>query len=86
MPLEPARRLVRQVQSSYDGFAELERVKARLGKWQARIERENFDAEGADCQLSLPLANLQQVSEQLIELGRGRIRLEILDPGHGLRT
>lgn len=63
-------------------FAELARVKARLGKWQACIERECFDAEGADCQLSLPAANLQQVSEQLIELGRGRIRLEILNSDH----
>jgi uncharacterized YigZ family protein len=79
--------LIQRVQARcHIPFAELERVKARLGKWQARIERENFDAEGADCQLSLPLANLQQVSEQLIELGRGRIRLEILDPSHGLRT
>ena len=30
LPLEPARRLVRQVQSSYDGFAELERVIDRM--------------------------------------------------------
>ncbi len=39
LPLEPARRLVRQVQSSYDGFADLERVKAenqRLKQWESR--------------------------------------------------
>ena len=39
LPLEPARRLVRQVQSSYDGFAELERVKGenqRLKQWESR--------------------------------------------------
>ncbi len=39
LPLEPARRLVRQVQSSYDGFAELERVKSenqRLKQWESR--------------------------------------------------
>jgi rod shape-determining protein MreC len=39
LPLEPVRRLARQVQSSYDGFAELERLKAenqRLKQWESR--------------------------------------------------
>ena len=39
LPLDPARRLVRQVQSSYDGFAELERLRGenqRLKQWETR--------------------------------------------------
>ena len=39
LPLDPARRLARQVQSSYDGFAELERLKSdnqRLKQWESR--------------------------------------------------
>lgn len=39
LPLEPAKRLVRQVQSSYDGFSELERLKIenqRLKQWESR--------------------------------------------------
>lgn len=39
LPLDPARRLARQVQSSYDGFAELERLKGenqRLKQWESR--------------------------------------------------
>jgi rod shape-determining protein MreC len=39
LPLDPARRLVRQVQSSYDGFAELERLEhenRRLRQWESR--------------------------------------------------
>jgi rod shape-determining protein MreC len=39
LPFDPARRLVRQVQSSYDGFAELERLKGenqRLRQWESR--------------------------------------------------
>jgi rod shape-determining protein MreC len=39
LPLEPARRLVRQVQSSYDGFAELERVKAENQRLKQRESR-----------------------------------------------
>ncbi len=39
LPFDPARRLARQVQSSYDGFAELERLKGenqRLKQWESR--------------------------------------------------
>ena len=39
LPLDPARRLVRQVRSSFDGFSELERMRAenlRLKQWESR--------------------------------------------------
>lgn len=57
-------------------FAELARVKARLAEWQALLEEERFDAEGAELRLALPAQQLQPVAEQLANLGRGQIRLE----------
>ena len=57
-------------------FAELARVKARLGDWQAQLESESFDAEGAELSLALPKEQLQNAAEQLSNLGRGQIRLE----------
>lgn len=39
VPLEPARRLLRQIQSSYDGFAEVEQLRGevqRLKQWESR--------------------------------------------------
>lgn len=59
-------------------FAELARVKARLGEWQALIEEETFDADGARLQLALPAEHLDEATRQLADLGRGRIRLERL--------
>src|SRR5690606_10416554 len=56
-------------------FAELERVRARLADWQALLEAEHFDAEGAELHLALPQEQLQAAAEQLANLGRGQIRL-----------
>ena len=60
-------------------FAELARVRARLAEWQVTIEREDFDAAGADLLLSLPAERLDAVTRQLAELGRGQIALAALD-------
>lgn len=57
-------------------FAELARVKARLGDWQAQLQAEHFDADGAELHLTLPKAQLQVAAEQLTNLGRGQISLE----------
>ncbi|MDD0841529.1 IMPACT family protein [Pseudomonas sp. Gutcm_11s] len=57
-------------------FAELARVKARLGDWQAQLEAEHFDADGAELHLALPKQQLQVAAEQLANLCRGQIRLE----------
>lgn len=59
LPLDPARRLARQVQSSYDGFAELERLKGennRLKQWESR-------ARDLERKIS-ELANLNKALEQ----------------------
>ena len=69
--------LVRRVEARcHVPFAELARVKARLDSWQAGLEAEVFDAEGAELRLALPSAQLQAVAEQLASIGRGQIRLE----------
>ena len=57
-------------------FAELTRVKARLADWQAVLEEERFDAQGAELRLALPAERLAQAARQLADLGRGQIRLE----------
>lgn len=61
-------------------FAELARVKARLGTWQALVEREDFDADGALLQLTLPGAQFAEAARQLADLGRGRITLQRVEP------
>lgn len=60
-------------------FAELARVKARLDDWQAKLEMETFDAQGACLLLALPASTFDQAKCQLSDLGRGRIHLERLD-------
>lgn len=60
-------------------FAELARVKARLDDWQAMLEMETFDAQGAWLLLALPAMTFDQAKCQLSDLGRGRIHLERLD-------
>lgn len=60
-------------------FAELARVKARLDDWQAMLEMETFDAQGAWLLLALPAPTFDQAKCQLSDLGRGRIHLERLD-------
>lgn len=59
-------------------FAELARVKARLGEWLMVIEQEAFDADGAWLQLALPAERFAEATRQLADLGRGRICLEPL--------
>ncbi|BCR23644.1 IMPACT family protein [Aquipseudomonas alcaligenes] len=57
-------------------FAELARVKARLADWQALLEAEQFDADGAALQLSLPAEQLAPAARQLADLSRGQIHLQ----------
>ncbi|MGL4317157.1 MAG: IMPACT family protein [Pseudomonas sp.] len=59
-------------------FAELARVKARLDEWQALVEREDFDADGAVLQLALPAERVDAARQQLADLSSGRICLESL--------
>ncbi len=72
--------LVQRVQvGCHVPFAELARVKARLAEWQALVEQESFDADGALLQLALPATRLDEARRQLTDLGRGRISLQPLD-------
>ena len=72
--------LVQRVQARcHVPFAELARVKARLAEWQALIEQEVFDADGALLQLALPAKYLDEARQQLADLSRGQIRLEPLN-------
>ena len=61
-------------------FAELARIRARLGEWQVAIDREDFDAGGAALLLSLPAERLDAVTRQLADLSRGQILLAALQP------
>lgn len=71
--------LVQRVQAHcHVPFAELARVKARLDDWQALLEEETFDANGALLHLALPADQLETATHQLADLGRGRIRLQRL--------
>ncbi|MWV17248.1 DUF1949 domain-containing protein [Pseudomonas sp. L-22-4S-12] len=60
-------------------FAELARVKARLGEWLMVIEQEAFDADGAWLNLALPAERFDEAKRQLADLGRGRIALELAE-------
>ncbi len=69
--------LVQRVQARcHVPFAELARVKARLGEWQMDIEQEAFDANGALLHVALPAARLDEATRQLANLGRGQIALQ----------
>ncbi|WPC04456.1 YigZ family protein [Pseudomonas benzenivorans] len=59
-------------------FAELPLLKARLGELQAQLEEERFDASGAELQLALPAARLDELQQWLAGLSRGRIELRRL--------
>ncbi|WP_120997015.1 IMPACT family protein [Stutzerimonas urumqiensis] len=56
-------------------FSELPRIRARLAEFDAQVEAEAFEADGALLRLSLPLANLDALGVWLADLSRGRIRL-----------
>jgi uncharacterized YigZ family protein len=60
-------------------FTELARVKARLGDWQAQLQAEHFDSDGAELQLALPTDQLALATRQLGDLSRGRIVLQQVD-------
>ena len=72
--------LVERVQARcHVPFAELARVKARLDDWQAQLEREDFDADGAELWLALPAAQLDHAAHQLADLSRGRTVLRRIE-------
>jgi uncharacterized YigZ family protein len=60
-------------------FAELALFKARLAEFEALLEAEHFDAEGATLEIALPAAQLPPLERLLADLTRGRSQLEALD-------
>jgi len=60
-------------------FAELALLKARLHEYEALIESEAFDAEGAELQLALPAAQQPRLQQLLADISRGRSELRPLD-------
>ncbi len=61
-------------------FAELALLKARCPGWQARIERESFDAEGATLELELPADGLDEACTRIVDLTRGQARMHPAPP------
>lgn len=61
-------------------FAELALLKARCPGWQARIERESFDAEGATLELELPADGLDEACARIVDLTRGQARVHPAPP------
>ncbi|WP_439859745.1 IMPACT family protein [Pseudomonas sp. MBLB4136] len=59
-------------------FAELPLLKARLDELQALLEAERFDASGAELQLALPEARVDELQQWLAGISRGRIELRRL--------
>jgi uncharacterized YigZ family protein len=53
-------------------FAELALFKTRMKNWQADLESETFDAEGAQIQFQLPESRVDTVQAQVIDITRGR--------------
>jgi uncharacterized YigZ family protein len=60
-------------------FAELALLKARLSEYDALIESETFDAEGAELVLALPSEQQPHLQQTLADISRGRIELRPLD-------
>ena len=61
-------------------FAELALVKARLGEFDALLEAEAFDAEGAQLQLALPASQRDGLQQLLADISRGRCQLHDEEP------
>lgn len=60
-------------------FAELALLKSRLNEFDALIDSETFDAEGAELQLALPAAQQPLLQLLLADISRGRSVLHPLD-------
>jgi putative IMPACT (imprinted ancient) family translation regulator len=60
-------------------FADLALLKARCPGWDARIEGETFDADGATLELELPADRLEEARARIVDLTRGQARVWRLD-------
>ncbi|MBT8767978.1 IMPACT family protein [Metapseudomonas boanensis] len=64
--------------SCHPGFAELPVLKARLGEFEALLESESFDADGAELVLALPEGQTAGLERLLRDISRGRLELKRL--------
>ncbi|WP_028630811.1 MULTISPECIES: YigZ family protein [Pseudomonas] len=64
--------------SCHPAFAELPVLKARLGEFEALVESEQFDAEGAELVLALPDGRIADLERLLRDISRGRIGVKRL--------
>ncbi|MGF6694556.1 putative YigZ family protein [Metapseudomonas resinovorans] len=64
--------------SCHPAFAELPVLKARLGEFEALVESEQFDAEGAELVLALPDGRIADLEQLLRDISRGRIGVKRL--------
>ena len=62
----------------HPGFAELPLLKARLGEFEALVESETFDAEGAELVLALPDGQIAGLERLLRDISRGRLAVKRL--------
>jgi rod shape-determining protein MreC len=93
LPLDPARRLLRQVQSSYDGFAEIERLRnenQRLKQWESRArELERKAREMAILARAVEQQPLDYMTVRVIATSSGAfVHSALLEAGteHGVRV
>ncbi|AOE87579.1 IMPACT family protein [Pseudomonas sp. TCU-HL1] len=64
--------------SCHPGFAELPLLKARLAEFEALVESESFDAEGAELVLALPDDRIAGLEQALRDISRGRLEVKRL--------
>ncbi|MDA8483705.1 IMPACT family protein [Pseudomonas resinovorans] len=64
--------------SCHPGFAELPLLKARLADFEALVESESFDAEGAELILALPEGRIAGFEQVLRDISRGRLEVKRL--------
>ena len=63
--------------------AELARLHARLPAFEAALTRERHTADSAQCELTLPAAQLAAFTAWFADLTRGRGRIAACDPARG---
>ncbi|QEY65060.1 YigZ family protein [Metapseudomonas lalkuanensis] len=62
----------------HPGFAELPLLKARLADFEALVESERFDAEGAELIMALPEGRIAGFEQVLRDISRGRLEVKRL--------
>ena len=59
-------------------FAELPLLKARLAELDCLLEREDYDATGAELQLAIPAPRVAELQQSLADISRRRSALRPL--------